>query len=325
MKKTSTLLAALSLTITYAQGIETQDRDDAGASGASVKSGFYQTFNPVNFPAVAVSSQWWHLLDIRHTNTGNNYAMQFSGNFSDQNLFFRKTDNNPAQPWHRVVMEKPDGKVVLGFGTTDWSKFTVNGNHINTSLLMHANNNTYPHGYLSLWASEPGVTYSGVGVGNNIRHYDDVASFTRINNNQGASYIRLLENEINFNIVSSGGVKKTPFTIHTNGNASLQGKFEATEVKVTTTPTADFVFEENYKLPTLEEVEKHIKENKHLPEVSSAKEMEKNGVNIGEFQIRLLQKIEELTLYSIEQNKKINFLIEENRKQTKKTEKLEAK
>ncbi|MVW84341.1 hypothetical protein FCL51_17625, partial [Elizabethkingia anophelis] len=52
-------------------------------------------------------------------------------------------------------------------------------------------------------------------------------------------------------------------------------------------------------------VEKHIKEKKHLPEIASAAEMQKEGVNIGDFQIKLLQKIEELTLYSIEQNKRI--------------------
>lgn len=52
-------------------------------------------------------------------------------------------------------------------------------------------------------------------------------------------------------------------------------------------------------------MEKHIKEKKHLPEIASAAEMQKDGVNIGNFQIKLLQKIEELTLYSIEQNKLI--------------------
>jgi len=93
--------------------------------------------------------------------------------------------------------------------------------------------------------------------------------------------------------------------ITTAGNAALQGKFEAKEIKVTLTPTADFVFENDYNLPKLEDVEKHIKEKKHLPEIASAKEMEKEGVNVGEFQIKLLQKIEELTLYTIEQNKLI--------------------
>ena len=93
-----------------------------------------------------------------------------------------------------------------------------------------------------------------------------------------------------------------------DGNAALSGKFEAKEIKVTTTPTADFVFANDYKLPTLESVEKHIKEKKHLPEIASAVTMEKEGVNIGEFQIKLLQKIEELTLYIIQQNKKIESL-----------------
>ncbi|WP_235696132.1 hypothetical protein [Epilithonimonas caeni] len=104
--------------------------------------------------------------------------------------------------------------------------------------------------------------------------------------------------------------KQTVF--NNNGNVAVSGKLEATEVKVTQGPTADFVFEEDYGLPTLEEVEKHIKEKKHLPEIASAKEMEKEGVNVGEFQIKLLQKIEELTLYSIEQNKQIKELKSEN-------------
>lgn len=107
-----------------------------------------------------------------------------------------------------------------------------------------------------------------------------------------------------------------------NGNALIHGKFEAKEVKVTLTPTADFVFENEYNLPKLEDVEKHIKEKKHLPEIASAKVMEKEGVNIGEFQIKLLQKIEELTLYSIEQNKQIKNLQEENKTLKSQSEKI---
>ncbi|MGN7706544.1 hypothetical protein [Chryseobacterium sp. JV274] len=93
--------------------------------------------------------------------------------------------------------------------------------------------------------------------------------------------------------------------VSSNGNALLQGKLEAKEIKVTLSPTADFVFEENYDLPNLEEVAKHIKEKKHLPEIASAKVMEKEGVNVGEFQIKLLQKIEELTLYAIKQERQL--------------------
>ncbi|MCD5969350.1 hypothetical protein LPQ39_08720, partial [Riemerella anatipestifer] len=100
------------------------------------------------------------------------------------------------------------------------------------------------------------------------------------------------------------------------GNIATNGKIEAKEVKVTTTPTAGFVFAEDYRLPKLEEVEKHIRDKKHLPEIASATQMEKEGVNIGEFQIKLLQKIEELTLYIIELNK-------QNKELKKRIEKLE--
>ncbi|WP_068938976.1 hypothetical protein [Chryseobacterium timonianum] len=120
----------------------------------------------------------------------------------------------------------------------------------------------------------------------------------------------------------TGGTRLGSSLLVKGDNASLQGKFEAKEIKVTLTPTADFVFDENYNLPNLETIEKHIKEKKHLPEIASAKEMEKEGVNVGEFQIKLLQKIEELTLYSIEQNKQLKILKENNDKLMKEIFKL---
>jgi len=107
-----------------------------------------------------------------------------------------------------------------------------------------------------------------------------------------------------------------PSKVAINDNMKVNAKFEAKEVKVTSSPTADFVFEENYDLPKLEIVEQFIKENKHLPEIASAKAMEQEGVNVGEFQIKLLQKIEELTLYTIEQNKQLQ-------EQSERIEKLE--
>ncbi|TYP76863.1 hypothetical protein [Aquimarina intermedia] len=105
--------------------------------------------------------------------------------------------------------------------------------------------------------------------------------------------------------IHSVGEKKLMKLTH-NGNLAIYGKIESNEVKVSLTPTADFVFENDYNLPTLDFIENYIKEKKHLPEIAAAKEMKKNGVNIGEFQIQLLQKIEELTLYTINQEKKIN-------------------
>jgi hypothetical protein len=104
-----TLLALCLPVLVFAQ--TTQSRDDAGQMGGT--SGFYETVNPINFPAGA--GGWWHLLDIRHSNVNNNYAMQFAGSFFDQNFYLRKTSNNAQQPWAKIVTES-DGKV--GIGTT---------------------------------------------------------------------------------------------------------------------------------------------------------------------------------------------------------------
>jgi hypothetical protein len=85
------------------------------------------------------------------------------------------------------------------------------------------------------------------------------------------------------------------------------GTIKATEIKVEA-QTADFVFEEEYHLRPLPEVEGFVREHKHLPEIPSAKEMEKEGVNVAQMNKLLLQKVEELTLYLIDQNRKMEKL-----------------
>ncbi|MGS2765192.1 hypothetical protein [Sinomicrobium sp. M5D2P9] len=86
---------------------------------------------------------------------------------------------------------------------------------------------------------------------------------------------------------------------------AVKGKIRAEEIKVDT-GWSDFVFDKEYNLPTLSEVEAHIKEKGHLKDIPSAKEVEENGVFLGEMDSKLLQKIEELTLYTIQQQKIIN-------------------
>lgn len=85
----------------------------------------------------------------------------------------------------------------------------------------------------------------------------------------------------------------------------VNGTIHSKEVKVDMLGWSDFVFKKEYKLPTLEEVEKHINEKGYLENIPSEKEILENGINLGEMNAKLLQKIEELTLYSIDQNKKI--------------------
>ncbi|PRY93821.1 hypothetical protein BY457_12113 [Marinilabilia salmonicolor] len=100
------------------------------------------------------------------------------------------------------------------------------------------------------------------------------------------------------------------------------GTIRATEIKVVA-QTADFVFEENYPLRDLNQVETFIKENKHLPDIPSAADMEASGVDLAEMNKLLLQKIEELTLYLIEKEKRVEVLEYERFVQEKRLEKLE--
>jgi len=415
MKKQITSFALLLGAVIYSQQIDTQMRDNAGSYGANFKSGFFQTQYPVNYPTTA-SNEWWHLLDVRHTNVDNNYAMQFAGAFGDQNLWFRKTANNGSASWSKVILQDPNGRVGIGENSS-FEKFYIQGGHETSTALIHANNGSQPHAFLTFWASEPASSYTGVGIGNNIRNYSNSQSFARIGNDQGGSYMRLLDNEINFNLVSPTGVKQQTLTLAGNGsigvgtsnpekklevfnsaanghlrlstndvaNADMSrididfhisnrnqtiariasrydnsndggygalrfltlnagqmkerltispsgkigigqiypqneldvnGVIHAKEVKVDLNGWADYVFMPDYTLLSLDDVERHIKEKGHLPNIPSEKEVLQNGVNLGESQKLLLQKIEELMLYTIEQNKQLKI-------QAEKIEKLE--
>ncbi len=96
----------------------------------------------------------------------------------------------------------------------------------------------------------------------------------------------------------------------------VNGTIHTKEVKVDLNGWPDYVFHKDYTLKPLEQVEQHINEKGHLPEIPSEAEVTENGINLGEMDAKLLQKIEELTLYMIEQNK-------QNQDQQKRIEQLE--
>lgn len=86
----------------------------------------------------------------------------------------------------------------------------------------------------------------------------------------------------------------------------------------------DYVFDESYKLMTLDEVSSFIKTNKHLPNVPSAREIKAKGLNMSQFQMRLLEKVEELTLYTLDQHQQIGSLKAENEQLMKRLATIEA-
>ncbi len=277
-------LTALLAVIVLPFGLNAQSRNDAGLKGdAGATSGFFDASAPVNFPTGATT--WWHFLDVRHSNPLNNYAMQFSGSFFDQNLFFRKTNNNASQPWSKVVLEA-DGKVGIGT-TTPQAALDIYG-----QIQISGFNSATPPSDLSYGL----FPYGGVGLG---------IFSGALNPNQG---IGIWTNPLGvrtevMRITSVGNIGIG--TITPNAKLAVNGNIRAKEVKVENANWPDYVFKKNYDLPSLKFTEQLIKEKGHLPGIPSAADVKANGVDLGEMNAKLLQKIEELTLHIISQEKRI--------------------
>ncbi|MCB4797235.1 hypothetical protein [Neotamlana laminarinivorans] len=124
--------------------------------------------------------------------------------------------------------------------------------------------------------------------------------------------------KIRMRILSNGniGIGTALSNNPNNYKLAVKGTIGAQEVKVENSSLtwSDFVFHDNYNLPTLKEVEQHIKEKGHLKDIPSAKDVEQNGIFLGEMDAKLLQKIEELTLYIIEQEKRIKKIEVKNKR-----------
>ncbi|WP_281232427.1 hypothetical protein [Flavobacterium gelatinilyticum] len=167
--------------------------------------------------------------------------------------------------------------------------------------------NGYDDGFLRLSAG--GGTYA------NIKSYIDLSGYSTVP-------------DMNRNIVfGTYGLER--MRIDLDGNVGIgisnpknkldvKGTIHSQEVKVDMLNWSDFVFKKEYNLPTLEQVEKHITEKGHLENIPSEEEVLKNGINLGDMNAKLLQKIEELTLYMIEMKK-------ENSEMKKRIEQIEKK
>ena len=110
-----------------------------------------------------------------------------------------------------------------------------------------------------------------------------------------------------------------------NNKLEVNGTIRCREVLVESSTWPDYVFAKDYKLKSITEVDNYIKANNHLPDMPAASEVEQNGVKLSELNTKLLQKVEELTLYLIEQNKQLQTALKQNEVLTKRVEKLENK
>ncbi|HEX5172125.1 MAG TPA: hypothetical protein VFW11_23265 [Cyclobacteriaceae bacterium] len=202
-----------------------------------------------------------------------------------------------------------DGRV--GIGTTPATKLDVNGN-----FQIYPAGNAGVSGALKLRiASGTSSTILEANSDNTWANHDIV---------------------INAASQTTGG-NQNQVVIHRSGNVGIgtsspdnkltvKGTVHAEEIKVDlNVPAPDYVFEKSYDLLSLDEVEEYINVNKHLPEIPSAKTIEEEGLNLKEMNLLLLKKVEELTLYLLEQDKRNDQLTLQLRELQVKIEELQLK
>lgn len=210
----------------------------------------------------------------------------------------------------------PFGK--MGIGTTPTGNLTIKENSIWGTTLDILNCNS-----TSGWASQIRFLNS---TGGTVRHvfYDDPAtnnlglqvgsgtgSFI-ISGNVGIGTSSALTQKLEVN----GSVKSIGLIVTDGVNKQFQvlstGYVRARDITVDALAIPDYVFEKDYPLASIEEVDAFIKQHKHLPGIPSAKEIEKEGMSVSQMQSKLLEKVEELTLHLIQHETEILKLKEEN-------------
>ena len=195
------------------------------------------------------------------------------------------------------VFIKDNGNV--GIGTSNpTALLTVNGN-MKVPFSWNLTESQFSREIIKTgWVNDLGDYISIKHGGNNSETY---TYGLRISDKYGLEFGRD-DYAVNFLKITTQGLIGVG-TLNPDSKLTVKGDIHAEEVWVDlNVPGPDYVFEEDYDLPSLEDLQNYIMENKHLPEVPSAKEMEANGIDLGTMNLLLLKKVEELTLHLIEQN-----------------------
>ncbi|AXP80817.1 hypothetical protein CJ739_1731 [Mariniflexile rhizosphaerae] len=208
-----------------------------------------------------------------------------------------------------ILATKSDGTSIgnVGIGTTSpTSKLEVSANSSTDAIALRLTNTGWScnmstsiefktGNQKSVPTSKISSIMNGCGnAGDRLGFFVQDTSTNNPNNNPLVEKLSLLPN-------GNLGVGTTS----PDAKLAVNGNIHTKEVKVDLIGWSDFVFESNYNLPTLYEVETHIKEKGHLKDIPSAEEVVENGILLGHMNAKLLQKIEELTLYTIQQEKEL--------------------
>ncbi|NII83263.1 MULTISPECIES: hypothetical protein [unclassified Pedobacter] len=223
---------------------------------------------------------------ISHYNSGGNqseFRFGIGDDFQAEDKFAIGVTYAVDNQWYDRMVVQGDGNVGIGTSNPD-QKLTIKGGGIGFDYNSADKKLYSPQDGELEWMTNQGAGYHGFAVS----HQGERRVYLNV---LGDSYI----NGGNLGIGTTSPKEKL----------SVNGKIRAHEIKIETANWPDYVFEEGYNIETLKGLESYIKMNKHLPEIPTAKEVETNGVALGEMNKLLLKKVEELTLHLIEKEKEI--------------------
>ncbi len=231
-------------------------------------------------------------------------------------LLIYQTDNNPGYYYFDSISWQKLGRANDDFWQQNGSNIYYNSGKIGVgtndpSAPLHVS------GGIELFrlesTSDPMMTfYHGSSMKAWIQAFGDDLYIT----NKSSGRLRLRNGNVDRLVIDPTGNVVIGSSSGASGyRLSVNGKIACEEILIDDfNYWPDYVFEKNYGLPSIEEMEKSINENKHLPGIPSAKEIKDNGgYEVGDIQKKLLEKVEELSLYIIDLNKRVKTLEEENR------------
>lgn len=252
---------------------------------------------------------------------GNNHVEFFAGE-SGEMVFYQSTISGyplwiqqngnvgigKTNPASKLDVNGPIHSYYSGFGSSNYETTPTNfanfGANNHGSILIGSN--LYCSGSNDLKVANDHETMSGAAIlipGNSQPHQNGILFFTRQPGPvaKGAAYTATPAMIIN----AAGSVRIGNTTAPADYKLAVDGTIGARKLKVTQETWADYVFDSAYLLQPLQQLEQYILNNKHLPEIPSAATVKKEGIDLGDNQALLLKKVEELTLYIIQQNKDI--------------------
>lgn len=220
--------------------------------------------------------------------TSNGSATARFGTQTNNDLAFFTNDNAA----NAMTISTLGNVGIGGYPTANSTRLYIKGNA--SSNIIEANTSL-----VSMTLQNIGDTAGGIGTATShdfsIFAYNHLSQFTAKTN---GDLEMAVANNANVRIGSS---------VPSSYKLAVNGNILSKEI-VVQSAWADYVFDENYRVPELKDVEKFIGQNKHLPGIPSATDIETNGLKVGDVQTKMMAKIEELTLYIISLNKKIEAL-----------------